>query len=78
MVGLTVIIDIITLSREVLPSSECLDGGRQRSRRVVCYRPSRQERIRRNNTYPVEPKEKPRNTTRVWVLQGHQEVGTTT
>ena len=66
----------LALSREVLPSGECLDGGRQRSRRVVCYRPSRQERIRRN-TYHVEPQEQPRNT-RVWVLQGHQEVGTTT
>ena len=31
----------LALSREVLPSSECLDGGLQRSRRVACYRPSK-------------------------------------
>ena len=33
----------LALSQEVPPSSECLDGGRQRSRRVVYHQPFRQE-----------------------------------
>ena len=67
----------LALSREVLPSSECLDVvDRGRDEWSVIGPVGKNESD--ETTRILWNLRKSPEITRVWVLQGHQEVGTTT